>query len=401
MNELSRGQKGKIADLGAGDVVEIAVDLALRSGQSIDVSCFGLDEAGRLSDDQYFIFYNQKKSPEGAIEMQGARHSARESFKVNLSRLPGKIVRLVFSATIDGGGTMSDLAASHVGLVLNGTVAARYTFTGADFGGEKALMTFEIYLKDVWRYAAVGQGFNGGLSSLLKHFGGSEIAPKGPSPAAPPPTPAPAAVPPPKVNLGKITLDKKGQKGVVNLDKRGISEQSMHVNLNWDNPNAGKKTGFLGLGGSAPPPDLDLGCMFRMADGTMGVIQPLGESFGSRHSSPHIYLDKDDRTGASTDGENLYILRPDLIDNVMIFAMVYAGTANFANVNARLTLKNGPQEIFIPLNSPNPKLTFCAICVIQKVGNTVEITKEEHYVTDHGAADKKYGFGFRWVAGQK
>ena len=404
MNELTRGQKGKIADLGAGDVVEIALDLVPRGGQSIDVSCFGLDEAGRLSDDQYFIFYNQKKSPEGAIEMQGARHGARESFKINLSRLPGKIKRLVFSATIDGAGSMSDLAASHVGLVLNGTVVARYAFTGADFGSEKALMTFEIYLKDVWRYAAVGQGFNGGLSALLKHFGGSELAPKGPQPlpAAPslPPTPVPAAASP-KVNLGKITLDKKGEKGVVNLEKRGVSEQSIHVNLNWDNPNAGKKTGFLGLGGAAPAPDLDLGCMFRMADGTKGVIQPLGEAFGSRHAPPYIYLDKDDRTGAATDGENLYILRPDLIDTVMIFAMVYAGTANFATVNARLTLKNGPQEIHIPLNSPNPKLTFCSICVIKKVGQTVEITKEERYVTDHAEADKQYGFGFRWVAGQK
>jgi len=404
MNQLTRGQKGKVADLGGGDVVEVALNLVCRGTQVVDVSCFGLDGDGRLSNDQYFIFYNQKRSPEGSIEMQGARHGARECFQVQLSRVPGNIKRLVFTAAIDGAGTMSDLASSHVDLVVNGNAVARYSLSGSDFTNEKALMVFELYMKDVWRYSAVGQGFNGGLSALLKHFGGEEAsapaaAPRQAAPAPPPPA-APAAPPPPKVNLGKVTLDKKGSKGTVNLQKGG-GQQPIHVNLNWDNPNAGKRQGFLGLGGAAPAPDLDLGCMFRMATGEKGVIQPLGERFGSRHAPPYIYLDKDDRTGASSDGENLYILRPDLIDLVVIFALIYEGTANFATVNGRLTIKNGGQEIFIPLNSPDSRLTFCAICVIQKKGDTVEITKEERYVMDHEDADKIFGFGFRWVAGSK
>jgi tellurite resistance protein TerA len=342
--------------------------------------------------------------------MQGARHGARESFKVELNRLPGTIKRLVFTAAMDGGGTMSDLANSWVDIVINGSSAARYSFSGSDFGAEKALMVFEIYMKDVWRYAAVGQGFNGGLSALLKHFGGEEVGGGAASPAAAPPAPAPAPAPAaapapapaPKVNLGKVTLDKKGSKGRVSLDKGGGQQHPIHVNLNWDNPNAGKRVGFLGLGGKAPAPDLDLGCMFRLANGDKGVIQPLGERFGSRHAPPYIYLDKDDRTGAASDGENLYIMRPDLIDTVMIFAMVYEGTATFADVNARLTIKDGRgSEIFIPLNSPSPHLTFCSICLIQKKGNEVEITKEEHYVVDHQEADMRYRFGFRWVAGSK
>lgn len=141
--------------------------------------------------------------------------------------------------------------------------------------------------------------------------------------------------------------------------------------------------------------------MFRLANGDKGVIQPLGGKFGSRDAPPFIYLDKDDRTGAASDGENLYILRPDLIDMVMIFALIYEGTASFANVNGRLTIKDGRQEIFIPLNNPDPRYTFCSICLIQKRGQTVEITKEERYVTDHEEADGHYRFGFRWVAGSK
>jgi tellurite resistance protein TerA len=267
-------------------------------------------------------------------------------------------------------------------------------------------MMFELYFKDVWRFAAIGQGFNGGLSALLKNFGGEETPASAPAPAAPPPAaapPPPAAAPPaaPKISLSKVTLDKKGARGTVNLAKGGAAQQPIHVNLNWDNPNAGKKVGLFGLGGKAPSPDLDLGCMFRMADGGMGVIQPLGQKFGSRHAPPYIYLDKDDRTGAASDGENLYIVRPDLIDFVVIFALIYEGTANFATVKGRLTLKNGAQEFFIQLDNPDPRRTFCAICTVQKKGDSVEITKEERYFMDHQDTDQHYGFGFRWVAGQK
>ncbi len=404
MQELTRGQKGKLGDLGVGDTVEIAIDVSGRSSGSLDISCFGLDSDGKLSDDRYFVFFNQKTSPSGEIEMQGARHGAKECFKIQLGKLPSSVRRLVFTVAIDGAGTMSELNASTVSVVANGSAVGRYSFSGSDFGQEKALMMFEVYFKDVWRFAAVGQGFNGGLSALLKHFGGEEA---GAAPAAAPPVAAPAAPPvaapapaAPKVNLGKVTLDKKGSKGTVNLQKGGGVHQ-IHVNLNWDNPNAGKKVGLFGLGGAAPAPDLDLGCMFRLADGSKGVIQPLGQKFGSRHAPPYIFLDKDDRTGASKDGENLYIMRPDLIDLVVVFAMVYEGTANFANVNGRLTLKDGSQEIFIPLNSPDTKRTFCAICTITKRGDAVDITKEERYFMDHMDTDQHYGFGFRWVAGSK
>ncbi|MBI2373381.1 MAG: TerD family protein [Deltaproteobacteria bacterium] len=397
MQQLTRGQKGKLADLGSPDRVDIAVSLAPPGSQVIDVSCFGLDEKGQLSNDQYFVFFNQKRSPEGAIEMVGARHGAGECFSLDLSRLPSTIKKLVFTAAIDGEGTMGGLGECRVDVVVSGNSAARYSFSGKDFGAEKALMLFEVYHKDVWRFSPVGQGFNGGLSALLKNFGGEEIAPAAPAPAVPQPAPA---SPPPKVNLGKVTLDKKGSKGTVNL-KKGGGLQPIHVNLNWDNPNAGKKTGLFGLGGQAPAPDLDLGCMFLMANGDMGVIQPLGDRMGSRHSSPYIYLDKDDRTGAASDGENLYILRPDLIEKVMVFALVYEGAANFATVNGRLTLKDGNQEIFIPLNSPDARRTFCSICLIQRKGENVEITKEERYFMGHQDADEHYGFGFRWVAGRK
>ncbi|NJN68479.1 MAG: hypothetical protein HC884_18090 [Chloroflexaceae bacterium] len=133
------------------------------------------------------------------------------------------------------------------------------------------------------------------------------------------------------------------------------------------------------------------------------MIQPLGKRFGSKDEPPYIYLDKDDRSGSAADGENLYIYRPDLIDLVMVFALIYEGAKDFTSVNGRMTIRDQStgQEIFMRLNNPDPNLSFCAVCTIRRVGDHVEITKEEQYFPDHSYADKHFGFGFRWTAGRK
>ena len=57
-------------------------------------------------------------------------------------------------------------------------------------------MVAEIYLKDVWRVAAVGQGFAGGLDAVLKHFGGQQIEETAP-PTVQPSTSATRTLPKP------------------------------------------------------------------------------------------------------------------------------------------------------------------------------------------------------------
>ena len=407
MPQLLRGQKIKLAELTPALQLRAGIG-AVSPTLSFDISCFGVDANGQLSDDRYFIFFNQRTSPDGALRMVGSQSGDAETFEIDLSKLPASIVKLVFALTVDGAGEMKSLSSGYFRLEAGGSEVARFPFAGADFGAEKAIITAEIYKKDVWRLAAVGQGFAGGLSALLKNFGGEELgaAQSAPSPvlsapapvAAPKPASAPVAAPAtPKVNLGKVTLDKKGEKTAISLNKGG-GVQPIHVNLNWEAP---QKKGFLAtLTGTAP--DLDLGCMFRLKNGQAGVIQPLGNYFGSQNSAPFIYLDKDDRTGAAQDGENLTIFRPDQIDTVMIFALIYQGAADFTSVNGRVTMKdqNG-NEILIRLNAPERGLGFCSVATIRAVGGQIEFVKEELYFKGHMEADRHFGFGFNWKAGSK
>ncbi|MEU2077083.1 TerD family protein [Streptomyces sp. NPDC013489] len=196
--EFQRGHKAKISDLTAGTDLYIGVQIAA-PGLTFDISCFGLDADERLSDDRYFVFFNQPKTPEESVQLLGAQSGDTESFRVTLDRIPAQIHKLSFTATIDGAGQMSQIGPGHLRIVAGGEEVARYAFTGAEFSTERAVMLGDFYLKDVWRFAAVGQGFDGGLDALLRNFGGevAEEEPAAPQQAAPGFAPPPQATAPP------------------------------------------------------------------------------------------------------------------------------------------------------------------------------------------------------------
>lgn len=170
-----RGQKAKLSDLTPQTCVELGIQLVFPGGRTADVGCFGLDAADKLTDDRYFIFYNQPSSPESSIQLLAASGEDQARFKVDLAKLPASIKKLVFTATLDDG-EMSQVTRGHLRLCGAGQEAVRFAFTGKDFGREKALILAEIYMRDVWRFGVIGQGFSGGLSALLKNFGGEEAS---------------------------------------------------------------------------------------------------------------------------------------------------------------------------------------------------------------------------------
>ncbi|MFE2418367.1 TerD family protein [Streptomyces hokutonensis] len=197
--EFQRGHKAKISDLTAGTDLYVGVQIT-GPGLTFDISCFGLDAEERLSDDRYFVFFNQPKSPEESIQLLGAQAGDAESFRVTLDKIPPQIHKLAFTATIDGAGQMSQIAPGYVRIVAGGEEVARYSFNGSEFTTERAVMLGDFYLKDVWRFAAVGQGFDGGLEALLKNFGGEVMEEEAPAAPQPQSGAAPGFAPPPQTS---------------------------------------------------------------------------------------------------------------------------------------------------------------------------------------------------------
>ncbi|MEV5545345.1 TerD family protein [Streptomyces sp. NPDC052309] len=193
--EFQRGHKARISDLTAGTDLYVGVQIS-GPGLGFDISCFGLDADERLSDDRYFVFYNQPKSPEESIQLLGAQAGDTESFRVTLDRIPPQIKKLSFTATIDGAGQMSQVGPGYIRIVAGGEEVARYPFDGSEFSTERAVMLGDFYLKDVWRFAAVGQGFDGGLDALLRNFGGEVAEEEPPAPPQQPQAAAPGFAPP-------------------------------------------------------------------------------------------------------------------------------------------------------------------------------------------------------------
>jgi len=231
--QIDKGRRIKLSDLYAGDTrFEIALS-ATGSGLNIDFACFGLDAAGKLSDDRYMTFFNQPKTPCAGVAMTPATaNSIRLAF--DLARLPAQVERLVLTASIDGAGTMSQLQSGHVRLLSKGQEVGQFAFTGADFLAERALMLAEIYRKDgAWRFGATGQGFNGGMDALVRYFGAS---------VADAPATAPALAPDfsKQLNLEKRVAVEAPQlvslikKATLSLDKVGLGAHRAKVCLVLD-----------------------------------------------------------------------------------------------------------------------------------------------------------------------
>lgn len=152
---------------------KIFVDMKAKGNAEYDFCCFGVDGNGKLSDDRYMIFYNQKTSPKAEVSEEDIADGVR--YTLNLSTIPDFINRLVFTVSIDGNKTMGEMNSLETKVYQSGAKDIEMTLGGNDFSSEKAVIVMEIYRKDIWRIGCVASGFDGGLSALLKYFGGEEV----------------------------------------------------------------------------------------------------------------------------------------------------------------------------------------------------------------------------------
>lgn len=173
---LLRGQRFKLEQVGVNSKLKLEVDMVLNSNLELDMSCFGVDENDNLSDDRYFIFYNQLSSPEGAIK----KENNKNTFYIDFSLLPKTIKKIILSISIDGNGNIKEVINEGTIKFSNEKeVVASFNFKGQEYTTEKSIVLLEIYLKDnIWRSNIIASGFNGGLGDILRNYGGEEAKPE-------------------------------------------------------------------------------------------------------------------------------------------------------------------------------------------------------------------------------
>lgn len=201
-----------------------------------------------------------------------------------------------------------------------------------------------------------------------------------------------------------INLSKKGSSHSINLNK---NDNKLSFNLNWNSKSfsSERKNMFEmlknNLSNSNTELDLDLGCIYKLKNGKKGVIQALGNSFGSLRSEPYILLDGDDRSGDNAEGETLNFNKVEELEIAIIFAFIYEGAPSWRDAKGIATIKQpGHPNIVINLNDDSSK-PMVGIAMLFNKNNDLSIEKLEKYYAGHQNLDDDFGFGFNWVAGSK
>ncbi|GHV67689.1 chemical-damaging agent resistance protein C [Bacteroidia bacterium] len=148
----------------------------------LDASAFMLGESKKTPKDEFFVFYNNQKSPDGAVEssgddLTGGNSSGDdETLTVDLTKVDKKIQEIIFTVTIHD----YERRKQNFGQVRNSFIRiynaqtneeiAKYELD-EDFSIETAVEFGRLYRKDSeWKFEAMGIGYKGGLDYFVKKY---------------------------------------------------------------------------------------------------------------------------------------------------------------------------------------------------------------------------------------
>lgn len=185
---LQKGQKVSLTKDNAG-LTKIMVGIGWDINQfdtggdfDLDSEAFLVGENGKVTKQEDFVFYGNLKHPSGAVEHQGDNRTGAgegddEIIRIDLSKVPAEIQKIVFAVTIYD----AENRRQNFGQVNNAFVRIvdeakneellRYDL-GEDFSIETAAVFGELYKhNNEWKFNAIGSGYQGGLAALCSSYG--------------------------------------------------------------------------------------------------------------------------------------------------------------------------------------------------------------------------------------
>ncbi|MGL5063211.1 MAG: TerD family protein [Microcoleus sp.] len=185
--QLTKGDRFNISQT-APDLKKVAIALGWQvrdAGENceIDASAFMLGANGKIPNDNYFVFYNNPRSPDGAVLQSVPQprpdRENKSLFGIILDQIDPAIQEMVFVVTIHEAEKLNlnfskiDKAFIKICDLDTLTDLARYELTDK-FSQETALEFGRLYRKsEEWRFQAVGQGYQAGLQSFVDKYCGS------------------------------------------------------------------------------------------------------------------------------------------------------------------------------------------------------------------------------------
>lgn len=152
-----------------------------KNASDLDASAFMLTESGKVPSDDFFVFYNNLHSPDGALVHKGDNRTGigdgdDETLEVNLSKIDHRVAEISFIVTIHD----AEIRRQTFGQVKNAYIRIYNLETNAqiaqydlneDFSNETAVELGRLYLKNrEWRFMAVGEGYNNSLQGFVDKY---------------------------------------------------------------------------------------------------------------------------------------------------------------------------------------------------------------------------------------
>lgn len=179
-------QKGQRIEIGLS---KVGVGLGWDPNEStgfdfdLDASAFMLGSNKKLPQDEYFVFYNNQNSPDGAVESSGddltggnSDGGDDETLTVNLTKVDPRIEEIIFTVTIHEAiarkqnfGQVHNSYIRIYNAVTNEDIA-RYDLD-EDFSIETAVEFGRLYKRgSEWKFEAMGIGYKGGLQYFVDKY---------------------------------------------------------------------------------------------------------------------------------------------------------------------------------------------------------------------------------------
>jgi len=149
----------------------------------LDASAFMLGEDGQIPEEEFFVFYNNLISVDGAVKSSGDDQTGEnndggddETLTVDLSRVDSRIKQIVFTATIhefaERRQNFGQIHNSYIRIVNSetGEEIAKYELD-EDFSVETAVEFGRLYKRgNEWKFEALGIGCQDGLAAYVHKY---------------------------------------------------------------------------------------------------------------------------------------------------------------------------------------------------------------------------------------
>jgi tellurium resistance protein TerD len=148
----------------------------------LDASAFMLGENKKLPQNAFFVFYNNPKSPDGAVESSGDDLTGGnsdgddETLTIDLSKVNPRIQEIIFTVTIHDYKTrkqnFGQVRNSYIRIynALTKKEIAKYELN-EDFSVETAVEFGRLYKRsNEWKFEAMGIGYKGGLQYFVNKY---------------------------------------------------------------------------------------------------------------------------------------------------------------------------------------------------------------------------------------